>query len=58
MKYIIVSGINPQALTEKVNEYIRKGWKPLGGVAWKNVDEEYPESDDLAQAMIYEYDDE
>ena len=31
MKYTIVIASSDIALTEKVNDYIREGWEPLGG---------------------------
>lgn len=33
MTYKIVQSTDPQAVVEKVNEEIRKGWLPLGGIA-------------------------
>ena len=32
MEYKIVYGEDPRELEEEVNELIRKGWKPQGGV--------------------------
>lgn len=33
MEYIILEGTNPSNLASKVNEFIQKHWKPLGGLA-------------------------
>lgn len=33
MEYMILEGTNPSNLAAKVNEFIQKHWKPLGGVA-------------------------
>ncbi len=33
MDYIIVESVGMEKLVAKVNEYIKKGWKPIGGVA-------------------------
>lgn len=33
MKYGLISYNSPKDLVQKVNESIKKGWKPLGGVS-------------------------
>ena len=33
MRYIILHEEYPSELVESVNEYIKKGWTPVGGVA-------------------------
>lgn len=56
-EYIIVHAEGTQPLTEKVNEYIKEGWQPLGGVTVVQID--YTEQNlgkDVrwAQAMVKE----
>lgn len=31
MEYKIVSSSNPSGLSQRVNDYINEGWKPVGG---------------------------
>jgi len=31
MEYKILTSQNPHSLTNQVNEYIKEGWKPVGG---------------------------
>lgn len=33
MRYILVEENSPDRLTERVTEYLKRGFKPLGGVA-------------------------
>lgn len=52
MQYQVIFVANSKHLKEKVNDFIEKGWKPLGGVSMTYD----PEDDTIcfAQAMIKE----
>ena len=51
MEYLIVDQPNPSFLICKVNEFIKTGWKPAGGVS-AYVDLERPHFTHFMQAMI------
>ena len=53
MEYLIVDQPNPSFLICKVNEFIKTGWKPAGGVS-AYVDLERPHFTHFMQAMINE----
>ena len=36
MEYTIVRGSDPKGLSQGVNELIKQGWKPLGGIGVGN----------------------
>lgn len=50
MKYTIIDSDDFDVLTERVNEMIKDGWKPQGGVA-TNYSDQY-DSAEYLQAMI------
>jgi hypothetical protein len=46
MEYMILYDASPEGLSDKVNAYIKEGWRPLGGVAITSSFWQY------AQAMV------
>ncbi len=52
MKYQIIRATNWQGMEQRVNEAIRSGWKPQGGVTFSMTDTLGNKM--YAQAMIYE----
>lgn len=35
--YMLIQNDDPQKLVDDVNDYIMKGWQPLGGVSHRNT---------------------
>lgn len=59
MRYEALIKDNVIALEEQVNEFIAKGWRPLGGIAvtafgWPDDDGHVQKSTQYLQAMIRE----
>jgi len=57
MEYKIVSSNYPEGLTQKINELIKDGWKPIGGhnVVVTHIQNRYSGSQHIDSVYKHEY---